>query len=263
MNIDAKVVLLAIRIRDRTRYLFAERCLRRFRERGQMQVAINPDAASHSHLSVFLFKLKRFEPDDERGDNVARVAREDRHSYYFVDGSSVGLATFPDVTDLLRAGQSAQGQLRLRFRIQFTHVVGIWRLNDRACAVEKPIKSRMQRSRGLFRRRFVAFHQIAQLVLRAGIQQVDCVIFNSRMDPWLGSKDVAALRQGCMAHFFDLVQRRNLGLEVLLQISFRVGGDLALRQVKTKCSQCYYDNHYRGEQPSSKACYTFASRLDR
>ena len=66
-----------------------------------------------------------------------------------------------------------------------------------------------------------------------------------------------------MAQFFDFVQRGNLGLEVLLQSSFRVGGDLALRQVKTKCGQRYYDNHYRGEQPSSKACYTFVSRLDR
>src|SRR5206468_2846911 len=220
------------------------------------------DATPHSDVGVFRFKLKRFEPDDECGDNVAGVARKDWHSYHFVDDSFAGFGTFPDVTDLLRVRQSAQGQLRFRFRIHFTYVVDIWRLNDRACAVEKPIKARMQRLRGLFRRRFVPFHQIAQLVLRAGIQQVDCVIFNSRMDPWLGSKDVAAFRQGCMAQFFDLVQRGNLGLEVLLQISFRVGGDLALRQVKTKCGQRYYDNHYRGEQPSSKACYTFVSRLD-
>ena len=123
-----------------------------------MQLAINPDATSHFHLGVFLFKLKRFEPDDERGDNVARIAGKDRHSYYFVDGFSVGFGIFPDITDLLRIGQSAQGQLRFRFRIQFTHVVDIWRLNDRTCAVEKPIKSRMQRLRRLFRRRFVAFH---------------------------------------------------------------------------------------------------------
>src|SRR5262245_59527692 len=98
MNIDAKVVLLAIRIRDRTGYLFAERCLHGFRERGQMQVVINPDATSHSHLSVLLFKLKGFESNDERGDNVARVTREDRHSYHFVDDSLAGLGTFADVT---------------------------------------------------------------------------------------------------------------------------------------------------------------------
>src|SRR4026207_1886565 len=74
INIDAKVVLLAIKIRDRTRYSFVERCLCRFWQRRQMQLAINPDATSHSDLSVFLFKLKRFEPDDERRDNVARIA---------------------------------------------------------------------------------------------------------------------------------------------------------------------------------------------
>src|ERR1700730_3862124 len=85
IDIDAKVVLLAIRIRDRTGYLFVERCLCRLRKRGQMQLPISPDAASHSHLSVFLFKLQRFEPNDEGGDDVARVARKDRHSYNFVD----------------------------------------------------------------------------------------------------------------------------------------------------------------------------------
>ena len=87
-----------------------------------MQLAIRPDAAFHFPC-VFLFKLKWFEPDDERGDNVARIAGKNRHSYYFVDSFSVGFGIFPDVTDLLRVGQSAQGQLRFRFRIQFTHVV--------------------------------------------------------------------------------------------------------------------------------------------
>src|SRR6266576_2912808 len=102
INIDAKVVLLAIKTCDRTRYSFGERCLRRFWQRRQMQLAINPDATSHSRLSVFLFKLKRFEPDDERRDHVARVAREDRHSYHFVDSSSAGFSIFADVTCLLR-----------------------------------------------------------------------------------------------------------------------------------------------------------------
>ena len=75
---------------------------------------------------MFFFKRKRFESDDERGDNVARIAGENRHSYYFVDSFSVGFGIFPDITDLLRIGQSAQGQLRFRFRIQFTHVVEYW-----------------------------------------------------------------------------------------------------------------------------------------
>src|SRR4029079_4348521 len=108
-----------------------------------MQLAINPDATSHFHLSVLLFELKRFEPDDERRDNVTCIAGKDRHSYYFVDGFSVGFSIFPDITDLLRIGQSAQGQLRFRFRIQFTHVVDIRWLNGCTCAVEKPIKSGM------------------------------------------------------------------------------------------------------------------------
>src|SRR4026208_2582280 len=108
-----------------------------------MQLPVNPDAAAHSHLSAFLFQFKRFEPDDERGDNVACVARKDRYGYHFVDSSSAGFSILPDVTDLLRVGQSAQGQLRFRFRIQFTYVVGIWRLNDRACAVEKAVKFRV------------------------------------------------------------------------------------------------------------------------
>src|SRR4029453_13712975 len=123
-----------------------------------MQLPIDPDAASHSHLSAFLFQLKRFEPDDERGDNVACVARKDRHSYHFVDSSSAGFSISPDVTDLLRVRQSAQGQLRFRFPLRFTYIVWIWRLDDRARGVEKTIKFRMQRLRGPLGRRFVAFH---------------------------------------------------------------------------------------------------------
>src|SRR5262245_53018288 len=83
------------------------------------------------------------------------------------------------------------------------------------------------------------------------------------MDPWLGRKHLAAFRQSCMAKFFELVQRRNFGLEILLQISFRVGRDFALCQIEAKGSQRCHDNHYRGEQPRSKACYTFVSSLDR
>src|SRR4026207_795144 len=66
INIDAKVVLLAIKIRDRTRYSFVERCLCRFWQRRQMQLAITPDPPSHPALSVFLFKLEGFDPDEER-----------------------------------------------------------------------------------------------------------------------------------------------------------------------------------------------------
>src|SRR5438105_15235659 len=102
-----------------------------------MQLPSYPDATSHSHLSVFLFKLKRFEPDDECRDHVARVAREDRHSYHFVDSSSAGFSIFPDVTGLLRVGQYAQGQLPFRFRIKFTHVVRMMRLKFCAFAVAK------------------------------------------------------------------------------------------------------------------------------
>src|ERR1044072_946668 len=73
INVDAKVVLLAVKTCDRIRYSFGEGCLRRFWQGRQMQLAINPDATSHSHLSVFLFELKRFEPDDERSDDVASL----------------------------------------------------------------------------------------------------------------------------------------------------------------------------------------------
>jgi len=72
--------------------------------------------------------------------------------------SAAGVGVSLDITDLLLVGQSAQSQLRFRFRIQFTHVVRIWRLNDSACAVEKTIKFRVQRLRRLLGRRFVAFH---------------------------------------------------------------------------------------------------------
>jgi hypothetical protein len=135
-----------------------------------MQLSINPDAASHSHLGVFLFKLKRFESDDECGNDVARVGRKNRHSYHLIDDSAAGVRVSLDITDLLLVGQSAQSQLRFRFRIQFTHVVGIWRLDDRAIGIEKAIKSRVQRLRCLLRGRFIPFHQIAQFVLCARIQ---------------------------------------------------------------------------------------------
>src|SRR5438093_12563446 len=59
------------------------------------------------------------------------------------------------------------------------------------------------------------------------------------------------------------MQRGKLRLEILLQISFRVGCDFALCEVETKSSQRCDDDHYGGEQPGSKACYTFVSGLNR
>jgi hypothetical protein len=59
------------------------------------------------------------------------------------------------------------------------------------------------------------------------------------------------------------MQRGNFGLEIPLQISFRVGCDFALRQVETKSSQSCDDHHDGGEEPSSKACHTFVSGLNR
>src|SRR3982751_4874471 len=109
-----------------------------------MQFPSDPNAASHSDLRIFFFKLKRFETNDEGGDNIARGSRKDRDSYDFFDSSSAGFKILPDVTDLLCVGQSAQSELRFRFGIQFPHIIGVRWLNDRANAVEKPIKSRMQ-----------------------------------------------------------------------------------------------------------------------
>src|ERR1043166_2146329 len=59
------------------------------------------------------------------------------------------------------------------------------------------------------------------------------------------------------------MQRRKFSLKILLQISLRIGGDFALRQIKTKSGQRCHDDHHRGEQASSKARYTFVPRLDR
>src|SRR5205814_9341987 len=59
------------------------------------------------------------------------------------------------------------------------------------------------------------------------------------------------------------MQRGKLRLEILLQISFRVRCDFALCEVETKSSQRCDDDHYGGEQPGSKACYTFVSGLTR
>src|SRR6266566_3485221 len=120
-----------------------------------MQLAIRPDAAFDSGSGVLVSKLKRFKPDDECGNNVTRVTRKDRHGYHLID-SSAGLSIFLDVANLLGLGQFVQGQLRFLFRIRLSHVVRIQRLYYRARAIEKAIKSRMERLCCLLWRRFLA-----------------------------------------------------------------------------------------------------------
>src|SRR4029077_6899279 len=97
VDFDAKVVLLAIRICDCICYLLIQRRLCRVRKRQQMQLAIDPDSALYSSAGVFFLKLKRFESDDECGNDIARVGRKNRHSYHLIDNSAAGVRVSLDI----------------------------------------------------------------------------------------------------------------------------------------------------------------------
>ncbi len=83
------------------------------------------------------------------------------------------------------------------------------------------------------------------------------------MDPRLGGERIAAIGQRCVTQFLELVQRGKFSLKSLLQISFGIGRDLALREIETERRQGCDNDHHRGEQPSAKARYLFVSRLVR
>ena len=165
-----------------------------------------------------------------------------------------------DIPDLPCVGQFFERKLRFCRCFEFSYIRRIRRLDDCAVLVEKAIKPGMQRSCCLLGGRFLAFHKIAQLILRAWIQQIDCVILNRGVNPRFGYERVATLRERGVAQFLDFVHRRKLGLKCLLQVPLRIGCDSALCQIKPERSQCCYDHHDRGEQSRAKGSELLASR---
>src|SRR5215831_7454735 len=141
-DVDAKVVLIFVRIGERTCYHLIQRGLRGCGKRKQMQLAIRPNATLHSR--VFVFKLKWLKPDHERGNHFARVSREDRHGYHFIDSSIIGLSIILDVPDLLRVRQFVQSKLRFSLGVQLSYGIRIERFYYRALSVEEAIKFRMK-----------------------------------------------------------------------------------------------------------------------
>src|SRR5437773_5334452 len=153
-KVHAKVVFTLVRIGERSCQFVIQGGVGGFGKRGQMQLAVRPESAFHP--GVFIFQLKWFEPDHERGNYFAGVTRKNRHRYQFIDRSAACLGIFLDVTDLLRLRQFVQGELHFRFGVQFSNIVGIQRLDDRTVTVEEAIKSRVKRLRRLLGRRLLA-----------------------------------------------------------------------------------------------------------
>src|SRR5205085_8062189 len=95
IDIDPKLARLAIGRTDGSCYLCAERSLRGSWKRRKIKPAICPDAALHS--SRFVLQLKRFEPDYECGNHIARLGRKNRDGYQFVHRSVSGTGILLDV----------------------------------------------------------------------------------------------------------------------------------------------------------------------
>ena len=168
-----------------------------------------------------------------------------------------------DIPDLSCVGQFCQRKLSFCRCVEFSYIRAIGRLDDFAGGVEKAIKSGVQKSCCLLGWRFLAFHQITQLVLCARIQEIDCVILDRGVNSRLVYERIAAIRERGVAQFVDFVHRRKLGPKCLLQVSLSVGGDSALCQIKPECSQRCNDHHDRGEQSGAKARDPFVSRCTR
>src|SRR5262249_2956338 len=79
------------------------------------------------------------------------------------------------------------------------------------------------------------------------------------MNPRLARQRVATIRQSSVAKLLEFVQGGKFILKNLLQVSFCISGDFALRQVKTESGQRRDDHHHRCEQSSPKARYAFIS----
>ena len=77
------------------------------------------------------------------------------------------------------------------------------------------------------------------------------------MNPGFGGQRVATIRQSTVAKLLKFVQGRKFILKNLLQVSFCISGDFALRQIKTESGQRRDNDHHRGEQSSAKARYAF------
>ena len=123
-----------------------------------MQLPVHPDAAFHPCASVALPGLKRFEPNHQGRNDIARIGRKNRHGQNFSNCASIGADFFLDVSDLLRLRQFRQGQLCFRFAAQLPNFLRIRRFQDGPRSIEKPIESCVKRLRSLLRGRFFAFH---------------------------------------------------------------------------------------------------------
>src|SRR5436305_12381279 len=81
------------------------------------------------------------------------------------------------------------------------------------------------------------------------------------MNPRFSCQCIAPVRKGSVAQFLEFVNRRQLGLERLLQIAFRVRSDPALGKIKSERRQRCHDDHDGGKQSGAKAPYLIVSRF--
>ena len=127
-----------------------------------------------------------------------------------------------------------------------THIVLIWRRQERASAIEKPIEPRVQRLRLLvYRRCSRVLHHVTQLVFRARVEQIERVVFQCSVNARLLHEHTATFRQSRVSQFFYAVKRRQLDLKVSLQIPLGDGRGVAFRKIKPGCGKPDDDECHR------------------
>src|SRR5207253_8375738 len=98
----------AVALSERISYLAREGVLSRLLKRWQMQLVVHPDPAFHSRAQRFGLELKRFESNDEGGNNVTCLRGKNRYCHYFINQLVCRANILADITDLLRFGQFVQ-----------------------------------------------------------------------------------------------------------------------------------------------------------
>ncbi len=106
--------------------------------------------------------------------------------------------------------------------------------------------------------RFVAFHQIAQFIFRARVQQVERVVFKRGVDAGIRRQRATTLGQRGPAQVLQFMQRGELGLEILLQRALGVGRDISLGRIQAQRRDRGDHDHHRGRKPCPEPC-DFAS----
>ncbi len=114
-------------------------------------------------------------------------------------------------------GHRALRELRLFVRQKFARIIRR-RGQDRAVAVEKAVKMRVQRVGRAGPVRVRLLHQVAQFFPRARIQEIERIIFERGVDAGILGERLRTIGDGRIAQILQAMERGQLEFEVALQI---------------------------------------------